>query len=309
MQLTFRQLQVFEAVARLGSVTRAAEELHLTQPAVSMQIRQIEQSVGLPLIEQVGKRLQQTDAGAVMAHHARLIAEQLRDIEGAIEDLKGGDTGRLRISVATTVNYFTTRLLAAYCREYPRVEVSLDVTNREAVIRHIAENSADIVLMGQPPAGLDVVAEPFMENPLVVIAAPDHELTRHQRIPLRTLEQYPFLIREPGSGTRLAMERFFSDHRINLSRRIEMSSNEAIKQSVEVGLGLGVVSGHTIALELEAHRLVVLPVARFPIRRTWFVAHRAGRRLSGPARSFRAFVLAHAAALGPPPEQRGEPVT
>ena len=294
MHVTFRQLQVYEAAARLGSITRAAEELHLSQPAVSMQVRQLEHAVGMPLFEQVGRGLRRTDAGEIMAYHARVIAEQLRDAEGAIEDLKGGDTGRLRISVATTVNYFATRLLAGYCREHPRVEVSLDVTNRESVIRQLAENATDIVLMGQPPKGLDVVAEPFMENPLVVIASPDHRLGNRARIGLPALEREPFLIREPGSGTRLAMERFFSDRGVQLARGIEMTSNEAIKQSVEAGLGLGVVSLHTIALELEAGRLVVLPVTGFPIRRTWYVTHRADKRLSGPVSRFKAYVLSHA---------------
>jgi DNA-binding transcriptional LysR family regulator len=296
VHITFRQLQVYEAVSRLGSVTRAARELHLSQPAVSMQVKQLEHAVGLPLLEQAGRRLHRTDAGELMAHHARAISEQRRETEDAIEDLKGGDTGRLRISVATTVNVFAARLLADYCRSYPRVDVSLDVTNRETVIRRLAENTTDIVLMGQPPAGLDVVAEPFMENPLVVIAEPEHPLASRRRIPLSALEREPFLIREPGSGTRLAMERFYAEQGVQLTRSIEMSSNEAIKQSVEAGLGLGVVSRHTIGLELEAGRLAVLPVARFPIRRTWYVTHRAGKRLSGPVRRFREFVLAHARA-------------
>ncbi len=295
MHVTLRQLQVFETVSRLGSVTRAAEELHLSQPAVSMQVRQLEGAVGMPLLEQVGRRLRRTDAGEVMTRHARAIAEQLREAEGAIEDLRGGGAGRLRISVATTVNYFATRLLAGYCREHPRVEVSLDVTNRETVIRQLAENTTDIVLMGQPPARLDLIAEPFMENPLVVIAARDHTLAARRRVPLSSLEREPFLVREPGSGTRLAMERFFAEHGVQLSRSIEMTSNEAIKQSVEAGLGLGVVSRHTIDLELEAGRIVVLPVARFPIRRTWYVTHRASKRVSGPMRSFRDYVLSHAA--------------
>lgn len=302
MLVTFRQLQVFEAVSRLGSATRAAEELHLSQPAVSMQIRQLEAAVGMSLVEQAGRGLRSTDAGEVMAHHARAIAEQIREAEAEIEDLRGGDAGRLRIAVATTVNYFATRLLAGYCREHPNVEVSLDVTNRETVIRLLAENATDIVLMGQPPARLDLVAEPFMENPLVVIAARGHRLASRSRIALAALEREPFLIREPGSGTRLAMERFFAEHSVQLSRSIEMSSNEAIKQSVEAGLGLGVVSRHTIDLEIEAGRIVVLPVAQFPIRRTWYVTHRAGKRLSGPMRSFREHVLGHAASTaGQPP--------
>jgi DNA-binding transcriptional LysR family regulator len=291
MHLTFRQLQVFESVARRQSFTRAAKELHLSQPAVSMQIKQLEGAVGLPLFEQLGKQIHLTEAGSVMLQFSRRIAGDLREAEEAIEELKGVESGRLRVSVATTVNYFAARLLSRFCNQYPGVRVSLDVTNRQAVLHQLEENSVDIVLMGQPPGGLEVEAEAFMDNPLVVIAPPNHPLVGRRRVPLSALARETFLIREPGSGTRSAMERFFAEKGIAPRISVEMTSNEAIKQSVEAGLGLGVVSNHTVELECGAGRLKVLDVQSFPIKRKWYVVHRRGKRLSAISNAFRDFVL------------------
>ena len=295
MHLTFRQLQVFESVARQQSFTRAAQELHLSQPAVSMQIKQLENAVGLALFENLGRQIRLTEAGSVMLQCSRRIDGDLREAEESIEALKGIESGRLRIAVATTVNYFAARLLSRFCTRYPGVRVSLDVTNRQAVLRQLEENSVDIVLMGQPPEGLDVEAEPFMDNPLVVIAPPNHSLVGRRRVPLSALARETFLIREPGSGTRNAMERFFADKGIAPRISVEMTSNEAIKQSVEAGLGLGVVSNHTVELECGAGRLEILDIQSFPIKRKWYVAHRRTKRLSAAADAFRDFVLNEAA--------------
>jgi DNA-binding transcriptional LysR family regulator len=294
MNLTLRQLEVFEAVARHLSFTRAAEELYLTQPAVSMQVKQLEGAVGLALYEQLGKKIHLTEAGRAMHRYSRTIAEQLREAQQLIEELKGIEGGRLRITVATTVNYFATRLLSTFCQRYKGVRVSLDVTNREHLLRQLEANETDIALMGQPPGDLDAVAEPFMDNPLVVIAAPNHALARERRIPLKRLQQETFLMRERGSGTRMAMERFLAEHGITPSSGVEMTSNEAIKQSVEAGLGLGIVSAHTLELELEVGRLKVLDVESFPIMRRWYVVYRKGKRLSAAATAFRQFVLSEA---------------
>ncbi|MDX1486815.1 MAG: LysR family transcriptional regulator [Acidiferrobacterales bacterium] len=294
MNVTLRQLQVFEAVARHLSFTRAAEELYLTQPAVSMQVKQLEGAVGLPLFEQLGKRIHLTEAGRAMQRYSRVVAEQLREAQQVIEELKGIEGGRLQITVASTVNYFATRLLSAFCQRYKGVHVSLDVTNRENLLRQLESNETDIVLMGQPPDELDAVAEPFMDNPLVVIAPPDHPLTLRRKIPLSELRHETFLMRERGSGTRMAMERFFSEKGIKPSSSIEMTSNEAIKQSVEAGLGLGIVSAHTVELELEVERLKILDVQSFPIMRRWYVVHRRGKRLSAAATAFKDFVLSEA---------------
>jgi len=297
MHLTLRQMKVFEAVARLGSYTRAAEELHLTQPAVSMQIKQLEENAGLPLFEQLGKKIYLTQAGQEMHHYSRAIAQQLDEVDKVMADMKGVKRGRLVIAVASTANYFAARLLATFSQRYPEVTISLDVTNREGLLEHLDANDIDMVIMGRPPEGLDLVAEPFTENPLVVIAATNHPLVAAEHIPLEWLQQETFVVREQGSGTRTAMERFFAEKRVRLSTGMEMSSNEAIKQAVQAGLGLGIVSIHTLQLELETKRLAVLDVEFFPILRHWYVVHRQGKRLSPVAQLFKEFVTREARAL------------
>ncbi|MEJ2553754.1 MAG: LysR family transcriptional regulator [Gammaproteobacteria bacterium] len=297
MHLTLRQLKVFEAVARLGSYTRAAEELHLTQPAVSMQIKQLEESAGLPLFEQLGKKTYLTPAGQEMHHYGRAIAQELDEVDRVMAEMKGMKHGRLVIAVASTANYFAPRLLATFSHRYPEITISLDVTNREGLLEHLDANDIDLVIMGRPPEGLDLVAEPFTENPLVVIAAPDHPLVATEHIPLEWLQQETFVVREQGSGTRTAMERFFAEKGVRLSTGMEMSSNEAIKQAVQAGLGLGIVSIHTLQLELETRRLAVLDVEHFPILRHWYVVHRQGKRLSPVAQAFKEFVVAEAREL------------
>jgi DNA-binding transcriptional LysR family regulator len=294
---TLRQLKVFEAVARHLSYTRAAQELYLTQPAVSMQIKQLEESVGLPLFEQLGKRSYLTEAGNELYHYSRSIAQQLAEAETVLGALKGVKRGRINISVASTANYFAPQLLATFSKRFETVTVSLDVTNRETLLRQLATNEKDMVIMGLPPRERGLVAEVFMENPLVVIAPPGHPLTRQRNIPLARLQQETFLVREQGSGTRIAMERFFEEQTIQLTTGMEMNSNEAIKQAVQAGLGLGIVSIHTLALELEVKRLSVLAVESFPIMRHWYIVHRADKRLSPIAQAFKDFILQEAAHL------------
>ncbi|ABM61823.1 MULTISPECIES: LysR family transcriptional regulator [Halorhodospira] len=291
MNITLRQLQVFESVARHLSFTRAAEELYLTQPAVSMQIKQLEQQVGLPLFEQIGKRIYLTEAGEEVRRYAQRISAELRELADGLEALRGLNSGRLRLTVASTANYFATDLLAAFTRRQPGVTFQLEVTNREGVIRRIQDNEMDLAVMGRPPEGLDVAAEAFMPNPLVIIAAPDHPLADGSPIPLERLQDELFVLREQGSGTRNAVQRVLEERGMNLRGGLEMSSNEAIKQSVQAGLGLGVVSIHTVALELELGRLRVLNVEGFPLERQWYLVHRSGKRLSPAAEAFRQFIL------------------
>lgn len=299
MNLTFRQLKVFEAVARLLSYTRAAGELHLSQPAVSMQIKQLEDNVGLPLIEQIGKKLFLTEAGREMYQFARLIARELEEASRVIEQLKGVQSGRLEITVATTANAFATRMLAMFKQQHEGVTISLDVTNRERLLRQLAENEKDIAIMGKPPESDELVTEPFADNPLVVVAAPDHPLAKKKNIPLYTLRDQAFVVREKGSGTRIAMERFFNEHSIQISTSLEMNENEAIKQAVQAGMGLGIVSMHTLELELETGRLVILDVEDFPIMRHWYLVHLAGKRLPPVAHAFKEFVLQEGRTLIP----------
>lgn len=291
MHVTFRQLQVFDAVARHLSYTRAAEQLHLTQPAVSMQIRQLEQAVGLPLFEQLGKKVFLTEAGRELQHYSRNIAEQLAEAEAVLDELKGLRRGRLRVTVASTANYFVPDLLAEFTRQYSGVAVSLDVTNREGLLAALRDNVTDLVIMGRPPEDHDLDYEPFRDNPLVVVAPPDHPLAKKKNIPLKRLENEIFLVRERGSGTRIAMERFFNEHGIHIQTGMEAGSNEAIKQSVQAGLGLGLLSYDTLAMELQLKTLTILDIEEFPIMRYWHVVHRHGKRLSTVALAFKQFLI------------------
>ncbi len=291
MQITIRQLVVLEAVARNLSFTKAAEQLHLTQPAVSMQIKQIEESIGLALFEQVGKKIHLTEAGTEMYNYSRAIQQQLSEAETVIEDLKGVKRGKLTIAIASTANYFAPKILAAFKDQHQNVTFSLDVTNRKGLLEHLDNNDTDVVIMGKPPQSLDLVAERFMDNPLVVIAPLNHALVPHSQISLQTLLQETFILREEDAGTRIAIERFFTGKGMQLSTSLNMSSNEAIKQAVQAGLGLGIVSMHTLEMELTLNRLAILDVESFPLLRHWYIVHRSGKRLSPVAAAFATFVL------------------
>lgn len=300
MHITLRQLQVFEAAARLGGYTRAAETLHLSQPAVSMQIRQLEEQAGMPLFDQIGKKVHLTDAGRTLYKHAQSILAQVNEAQLELEEMRGMRRGQLNITIASTANYFAPRLLAAFCQRHPEVKVSLDVSNREHILELLKETDKDLAIMGRPPEESDLVAHPFMENPLVVIAAPDHPLAQAHDIPLARLNEETFISREIGSGTRMAAERFFDEAGTRLTTVMEMSSNEAIKQAVQAGLGLGVVSIHTLEMELALGRLVILDVQGFPILRHWYAVHRHGKRFSAVAQAFLNFVMDEAEQLFPP---------
>ena len=297
LHLTLRQLKVFESVARHLSYSRAADELHLTQPAVSMQIKQLEDNISLPLFEQLGKRIFLTEAGRELYQYSRAIAQQLADMEVALDELKGMERGKLNISVVTTANYFAPHLLAKFCQRYKGVTVSLNVSNRETVLKQLADNLIDLAIMGQPPDNLDIDSESFMENPLVVIAPPNHPLCQEHHISVKQLAKEIFLVRESGSGTRSAMERFFAEHKVNVKKGMETDTTEAIKQAVQAGMGLGIMSRHTAELELETKRLQILDVQGFPIIRYWHVVNRKNKRLSSIANAFREFLLTEAEKL------------
>ncbi len=294
LHFTLRQLQVFEKVASHLSHSRAAEELYLSQPAVSMQIKQLEASIGLPLFEQMGKKIFLTEAGRELLHYTKNIAQQLTEMEAVFDEMKGLGHGKLTLSVVNTANYFTPQLLAKFCQRYPNINMNLQVANRDAVLKQLADNTTDLAIMGQPPDELDLSAESFLDNPLVVIAAPNHPLAKLKHIKFARLAEEAFLSREPGSGTRSAMERVFAQHKIQPRISMEMETNEAIKQAVQAGMGLGILSQHSIELELETKRLAMLNVEHFPLLRHWFVAHRSNKRLSGAALAFKEFLLTEA---------------
>lgn len=294
LYLTIKQLKAFEAIARHLSFSRAADALYLSQPAVSMQIKQLEESIGLPLLEKQGKRLSLTDAGRETLHYSRAMLQQLQDLESALDEMKGLSRGHLTIAVVSTASYFMPHLLAKFIREHPKINVSLSVANRDSVMQQITDNTADLAIMGQPPDEAELISDPFMDNPLVVIAAPDHPLAKQKKIPARQLAAETFVLREHGSGTRGVVERFFASHDLPLPAHMEMDTNEAIKQSVSAHIGIGIISRHGIDLELETHRLCVLDAAGFPILRHWHIVHRKDKRLSVAARAFQAFLLAEA---------------
>jgi DNA-binding transcriptional LysR family regulator len=259
-----------------------------------MQIRQLEDAIGSTLFEKSGKQISLTEAGREVFHYSQSINRQLKEMREVLESLKGLSRGRLHIAVASTVNYFAPRLMAAFHKRYPGIHLELDVTNRERLIQLLIANSVDMVLMGLPPENVEVMSEPFMDNPLVVVAPPEHPLCGKKSIPVERLAQEVFLMREPGSGTRQAMERFFAEHDLEIYQGMQMTRNEAIKQGVRAGMGLGVVSIHTVELELETRRLVQLDVQEFPIRRQWYMVYRHNKRLSPAALAFHDFVLNHA---------------
>jgi DNA-binding transcriptional LysR family regulator len=292
MHITLRQLRIFESVARHSSVSRAAAELHLTQPAVSMQMKQLEEQVGVPLLEQIGKRLFLTEAGQEMRLHAERFNALTRDLKTSMDQFRGLQRGLLRIAVVSTANYFLPPLIAALNERHPGMRISLQVANREAVLSALADNRTDLAITGRPPDSGELVAQHFMDNPLVVIASPAHPLAKQSAITMRRFSEERLVVRETGSGTRAAIERYFSEHGLEHLTGCELSSNEAIKQAVQAGLGLGVVSAQTIELELEAGRLVALPVEGFPIVRRWYVVHRQGKRLSAAAVAFLELLLA-----------------
>lgn len=283
---TFRQLEVFAAIARLGSFTRAADELFLTQPTVSMQIKKLNDAVGLPLFEQIGKRIFLTDAGKALQQTCSEIFGSLTNFEMVVSDMKGLRQGKLRLAVVTTAKYFAPRLLGSFCKLYPGVDVSLKVSNRERLLERIGENQDDLYILGMPPDGLDIVHEPFLDNPLVVLAPTSHPLAGKKHIPLKRLAQEPFIMREPGSGTRIAVERLFHKHKIRLNMRMELGSNEAIKQAIVGGLGISVLSRHTLALDAAMGQLAVLDVRHFPIKRQWHAVHLADKQLTIVAQTF-----------------------
>ncbi len=291
MQVTLRQLRIFEAVARHGSLSRAAHELSLTQPAVSMQIKQMEDQLGLVVIHRVNNRFVLTDAGQELCFHATRIGKQIDDMLAAMDQFRELERGILRIAVVSSANYFLPPLIANFSETFPGVRVSLTVANREAVLAAVRNKEADFAITGQPPEATEIVAQYFMDNPLVAIASPHHLLSTHDHIDLCMLEDETLVVREPGSGTRAAMERFFTDSGINYQAGCELSTNEAIKQAVQAGLGIGIVPAQTIELELLTRRLVILPVAGFPIIRRWFILHRSDKKLSSSALAFRALLF------------------
>jgi len=289
--VTLRQMQIFEAVVRLGGYTRAAEELHLTQPTISMQIKKLNEAIGYPLLEQVGRHVHPTVAGAEVYAAARDILDRMVSLGESTTELGMVVKGPLRIAVITTAKYFMPHLLGAFITQYPEVQPILKVTNRSRVLERLKSNEDDLLIMGQVPEDLDVVAQPFVDNELVVVANVNHPLTKCSSITLAQLHKERFLMRETGSGTRLAINRLFAEQNLTIQPYMELGSSEAIKQAVMAGLGISVLSRHNLRLELEHNHIVVLDVVGFPLFYRWYAVHLKSKKLSLVSRTFLEFLL------------------
>ncbi len=290
---TLRQLQVFEAIVRLGSFTRAAEELFLTQPTVSMQIKKLSDAMGLPLFEHIGRRIRPTEAGLELYEACQNVFATLSNLEMKIADLKGMKRGRLRLGAVTTAKYFAPEILGEFARTYPGIDVALKVTNRDQIIERMLANEDDLYVMGQPPSGeLEVEAHTIAPNPLVFMAPRDHPLVQERNIPLTRIAEEPFLLREPGSGIRDATLRLFDSAGLRPNIRMELGSNEAIKYAIAGGLGISLLSLHTLTLEGTEGSVAVLDVEGVPILRHWYLVYPKGKELSLVARTFLDFAIA-----------------
>ena len=293
---TIRQMQVFESVARHLSFSRAAEELHLSQPAISLQVKHLEGLAGVPLFEQLKRRLYLTAAGETLLAHVRAVLAAVADAEEAMAALRGRKAGGLRLAVVSTAKYFAPPLLSVFLAGFPGVDLRLAIANREQVLAQLAANEVDLAIMGRPPTDFPVAAVAFAKHPMVMIASPDHVLAR-RKLRLADLGGEVFLQREQGSGTRVLMEGLLAESNVFPGRTIEMASNETIKQAVMAGMGVSLLSRHTIGLELSVGRLAVLDVQGLPVLREWHVVHRQGKQLLPVAAAFVRFLIEDGARL------------
>jgi DNA-binding transcriptional LysR family regulator len=290
--VTFRQLRVFTEVARQLSFARAAEALHLSPPAVTMQVKELEAQIGLPLFERSGRAVSLSTAGEYYLVYAKRLLATLKDAEDAMARFRRLETGLLTIGLVSTAKYFVPRLLARFRQEHPGVDVRLQVSqNREQLLELLHANECDLAVMGRPPKEMATRAEPFAPHPLVFVAPPDHPVLRLGHPPAEALAPYPFIVREPGSGTRSAMDAFFREHRMEPRLQMELASNETIKQSVMAGMGLSFLSLHTVGLELRSGLLAWVEVEGTPVLRSWNIVHLLSKLLSPAAEAFRYFVL------------------
>jgi DNA-binding transcriptional LysR family regulator len=297
MNVTFRQLRLFLALAETGSVSGAARAMHVTQPTASMQLKEITESVGLPLYEVVARRVHLTQAGLELARTARRIAAEWEAFGQTVDGIKGITRGRLKVAVVSTAKYFVPRLLGHFCARHPDVEISLEVLNRDGVVQRLRDNLDDFYIMSRPPSELDLEDEVFMPNPLVLIASASHPLARRKDLSLQDLRGSRFILREQGSGTRMAADAFFRKQRYAPTLRLELGSNEAVREAVAGGLGLAVISLHALAAKPSTQGVAVLDVQGFPIDSQWHIVYPKGKRLSPIAEVFRQQLLAQSTQL------------
>ena len=291
MNITFRQLRLFQALADTGSVSGAARALHVTQPTASMQLKEVAQAVGLPLYEVIGKKVHLTDVGRELAATARSIALSWEAFEQGVDAVKGLSRGKLRVAVVSTAKYFMPKLIGSFCRKHPAIDVSIEILNRDGVVSRLQGSLDDLYIMSTPPAGMDLHDEVILPNPIEVIAAMNDPLGKQGRLTLKDLQASRFILREPGSGTRMAADQHFRQKKFRPDVRLELGSNEAVKESVAAGLGIGVISRHALHGHDRENGVRVLDVEGFPLPSAWHMVHHASQKLSPVALAFRQHLL------------------
>lgn len=291
MHVTFRQLRLFQALAETGSVSAAAKAMHVTQPTASMQLKEVTQAVGLPLYEVIGKKIYLTDVGKELAITAREMTQTWESFQQGIDSVKGLSSGKLRIAVVSTAKYFMPRLIGAFCKKHPAVDVSLEILNRDGVVDRLQKNLDDLYIMSMPPPQMKLHDELLMPNPIVVIAALTDPLGKSRKVSLKDLQDRRFILREPGSGTRMAVDQHFRKKKFRPDVRLELGSNEAVKESVAGGLGVGLISKHALHGHDKENGVRVLQVEGFPLTSAWHMVHHQHQRLSPAAVAFRTHLL------------------
>lgn len=291
------QLRVFEASARLGNFSRAAQELHMAQPTASVQIKKLTETVGLPLFEQIGRRVYLTDAGQQLYAGCHEIFRALSTLEQTLDGLRAVENGRLRLAVCTTGKHFAPRLLGAFIQRYPGVQAALAIHSRNTLLDRLAHNEDDLYIFASPLEREDVVTQALLPNPLVVFARDDHALAHTRRIGFERLAAEPFILRETGSGTRLLATQLFERHGLAPKIKLELSDDEAVKEAILAGLGVAIMSRYTLGLESEVSRLICLDVEGFPLENHWYLAYPVGKQLSAISRAFMDFARIEAKAL------------
>lgn len=292
--LTLRQLQIFVAAAKNLSFARTAEALHLTPPAVSMQLKQLEENIGLPLFERSGREVRLTAAGGLFVHHAARILGEIKDTEFSLQSLLDAETGQITVGMVSTAKYFMPRMLAGYSRENQGVEVQFMVGNREVILQKLVDNELDLAIMGRMPSEVDATSLPMAVHPYVIVAPPDHPLGSAKSFDLQELRGETFLLREEGSGSRRVAEEMFKNHLFTPAKTLSLGSNETIKQTVMAGMGVSLISLHTLMLELKTGALQILDVQGTPIERKWYLVHMNGKRLLPSGQRFKTYLLENA---------------
>ena len=291
MNVTFRQLRLFLALAETGSVSAAAKVMHVTQPTASMQLKEMSLSVGLALYEVIGKKIYLTEVGKELAVTARAVAQTWDAFEQNVDAAKGLSRGKLRVAVVSTAKYFMPHLIGSFCTKHPAIDVSLEILNRDGVVHRLRENLDDLYIMSMPPKDMDLGDEAFMPNPIVLIAPNADPLAKRTQVGLYELTQRRFIVREKGSGTRMAADQFFRKMKFRPDIRLELGSNEAVKESVAGGLGLGVVSRHALHGHKKENGVSVIDIEGFPVSSAWHIVHPASKKLSPLALAFKKHMI------------------